>query len=767
MKNAGRRASAVLLIGVLLVTVSALVSVACTPAPPTPIERLDVEIRRTSFGVPHVLASNYVALGFGLGYAYAQDSACEIAQHWVRLNGELSRFFGPEDGNLESDLFWQRIKDDDIIGKELAKAPPLGPLPEVRDLVRGYTAGYNRHLQEVAGALPDPRCQAATWIRPITERDVWGHALYWAMISHMLPVINQMAAAGPPTAGAAATQTPRGAQRIQTAGEDADPQSNSVALGKDATDNGRGMFMANPHYGWFGPRRFYEAHLTIPGELNVSGITYQFPVISTGHNEHVAWGHTVSTPRGNATYQLTLAPGSPTSYVHEGRTLEMHPTHVEILVKGADGEHQTHVHTFWDTRFGPVIESPTRPWTETTAYALRFKDMNLRWPNHEFLLGRARSVEEIHDAAATTFGWGWLTTTAADSGGRTYVGEVQSVPHLTDAQLADCRVEEEILDGTRAACDWGSDPDAVEPGLFGVSRLPFLFRDDYATNSNDSHWTSNLRQLLEGYLSILGSERTERSLRTRMGLRKIEARLNGTDGLAGNRFSLAQLLEIGMNNEVLTGVLWRDGLVALCHSLPASDDVADACPVLTNWDLTEGLDSPGAVLFRRFVERSGTDNARFAVPFDPADPLNTPRGLQTTEPAVRQALVAAVADLRSSGVPLSATFRDYQFAVKGAERIAIPGGPGRAGQYNAQNNSGWMPGVGWEVGRSGSSFIMFLQFTDDGPVGRSVLTYSQSTNPRSPHFADQTRLFSEGRWKEMRFTESQILSDPALSVTRF
>ena len=127
MKNAGRQASAALLIGVLLATVNALVAGACAPAPPTPIERLDVEIRRTSIGVPHVLAKNYVALSYGLGYAYAQDSACEIAQHWVRLNGELSQFFGPDDGNLESDLFWQRIKDDDIIGQEFAKAVLSSP----------------------------------------------------------------------------------------------------------------------------------------------------------------------------------------------------------------------------------------------------------------------------------------------------------------------------------------------------------------------------------------------------------------------------------------------------------------------------------------------------------------------------------------------------------------------------------------------------------------------------------------------------------------
>ena len=42
-----------------------------------------------------------------------------------------------------------------------------------------------------------------------------------------------------------------------------------------------------------------------------------------------------------------------------------------------------------------------------------------------------------------------------------------------------------VLDGSRSACEWGTDPDAVEPGIFGPSHLPSLFRDDYVTNSND------------------------------------------------------------------------------------------------------------------------------------------------------------------------------------------------------------------------------------------------------------------------------------------
>lgn len=37
-----------------------------------------------------------------------------------------------------------------------------------------------------------------------------------------------------------------------------------------------------------------------------------------------------------------------------------------------------------------------------------------------------------------------------------------------------------------------------------------------------------------------------------------------------------------------------------------------------------------------------------------------------------------------------------------------------------------------------------------------MLTYSQSTNPTSPHYADQTRLYSEGGWVKGVFCEAEL-----------
>jgi acyl-homoserine-lactone acylase len=45
------------------------------------------------------------------------------------------------------------------------------------------------------------------------------------------------------------------------------------------------------------------------------------------------------------------------------------------------------------------------------------------------------------------------------------------------------------------------------------------------------------------------------------------------------------------------------------------------------------------------------------------------------------------------------------------------------------------------------------------PVGASILTYSESDNPSSPHYADQTKLFSRKQWVPDRFCQAAVLAD--------
>ena len=51
---------------------------------------------------------------------------------------------------------------------------------------------------------------------------------------------------------------------------------------------------------------------------------------------------------------------------------------------------------------------------------------------------------------------------------------------------------------------------------------------------------------------------------------------------------------------------------------------------------------------------------------------------------------------------------------------------------------------------------MTLGWTEDGPEAEALLSYSQSGDPNSPHFDDQTQLYAEKAWRAIRYTPVDI-----------
>ena len=68
-----RRSVVCLLVTGVLVAVSAPLAGGQTSG-------LWAKIRRTEYGIPHILANDWQSLGFGTGYAFAQDNICTIAE---------------------------------------------------------------------------------------------------------------------------------------------------------------------------------------------------------------------------------------------------------------------------------------------------------------------------------------------------------------------------------------------------------------------------------------------------------------------------------------------------------------------------------------------------------------------------------------------------------------------------------------------------------------------------------------------------------------
>ncbi len=771
-----------------------------TPAPSG--DTLSAELRRTDYGIVHVKANDYASLGYGYAYAFAEDNLCLIADSYVTVNGERSKYFGPDaswtftgnsttNNNLSSDFFFKLIIAEQRIEALLELPPPQGPLPEVRELVRGYVAGYNRYLRDTGiDNLPDPSCRGAEWVREIREIDVYRRFYQLAMLASSGVAINGIGNAQPPQAGAL-PQTPLAAQDIAAQlgarWQGIQIGSNAIALGSEATDNGGGMILGNPHFPWDGTERFHQAHLSIPGQLDVTGVSlFGVPLILIGYNKDLAWSHTVSSAWRFTPYRLLLVPGSPTTYLVDGQPEAMTPWELSVEARQADGSLSTLKRTLYTTRWGPVFNEilglPLFPWLPVEAYALAdVNAANFRYVNHFLETNKARSSRELLDILKRNQGIPWVNTLASDRHGEALYADISVTPNVPDSMALSCASELglvtqpllglPVLDGSRSNCAWQQDDDAVQAGTLGPANMPYLLRNDYVTNSNDSHWLSNPQQPLEGYARIIGDERQARRMRTRSGLVMVESHLYDQ----GQTFSRQQLQDLLFNNRQHAAHLWLDDLIPFCRLMPVLVGLSgpvltgEACDILDAWDRSDNLDSPGAVLFRRFAENlyiaavpSGTSASQlefldvWTQPFNVNDPVHTPSGLNVLNPHVELALGSAISDLSAAGFELNATLRQAQTEARGEERIPIHGGPGAMGVFNAITNP-WVAGEGYSDVVHGSSFIQVVSFDgDDCPDARTILTYSQSTNPESPHYADQTRLYADSGWVEAQFCESEI-----------
>ncbi|MGW6871482.1 penicillin acylase family protein [Streptomyces xanthophaeus] len=764
--------------------------------------RLSAVVRYTEHGIPHILAKDYADLGFGTGWAQAADQVCVLADGFVTVAGERSRWFGPDaapDGslssatkNLSSDLYFKGVREAGTVEKLLAAPAPAGPSGKVKELMRGWAAGYNAWLAQ--NPVTDPACKGAGWVRPVTAADVAARGFAVSVLGGQGRGIDGITAARPPGPAAApgSPAAPQPETDPAAAAEAAreffdttryDMGSNAVAFAGSTTKSGSGLLLGNPHYPWHGGRRFWQSQQTIPGELNVSGGSLLgTTVVNIGFNEKVAWSHTVSTGTPLNLHQLALDPADPTAYLVDGKPEKMTPRTVTVPVPGGDPVTRTQ----WWTRYGPVVTALGAglplPWTAGTAYALNDPNAaNLRGSDTALAMGRSRSVAGIQEALRRTQGLPWVNTVAADSAGGTLFTQSQVLPRITDELAARCSTPLgratypasglAVLDGSRGDCAPGSDPDAVQPGVFGPGKAPTLRDAPYAENSNDSAWLANAQQPLTGYERVWGNEGTPRSLRTRGAVEDVAAMA------AKGRLTVADLQAQQFADRAPAGDLAAADAAAACAALPggtatAGDgsavDVSAACPVLAGWDRTADADSRGALLFDRFWRKltaSTPAKDLWLVPFSAADPVGTPRTLNRAAPGVARALADTVVELRAAGIALDAPLGEHQFVVRGGKKLPVGGGTEALGVWNKIEAQWNAAAGGYAEVVHGSSHVQAVGW--DGsrcPVARTLLAFSQSSNPNSPFHADQTGLFSQERWVTSRFCERDILASPRLKV---
>ena len=808
-----------------------------------------VSIARTSYGIPHVTAKDWGSLGYGYGYAFAQDNYCVLMKEVLYASGVSAEFLGA-DGDLESDFVYQWVSGDEAaLREQWIEAQEQ----RFQDLVTGYAAGVSRYFEEtgVDQLAEGPEgCRGAAWARTITALDlarVYRKSLLQAGIDNGVlkrgitdtqgpnqafatvaaaAVNKSVAGTGLPGLASPGLASPGlsspglaspglaspGLASPEFAGlednlfegfiDPASHGSNLLAVGGDYTQSGRGMLLGNPHQPWQGTGRFHEVHLTIPGEYDVMGATLLgLPIVTIGFNKDVAWSHTVTPSSHIGLYELTLNPANPMQYLYNGDYRDISTVQVSASRLESDGSLSEHSFTIYLSHYGPIINLRRQSaildgWPIAgTQSLITVRDPNLdnargllQWVN----MGQAANIAEFSEALKP-IGLPWVQTAAADRHGDVLYADASVIPHVTAQQLDQC-IDTPLtsaitslanrlffaLNGSRSDCEWGRSPDSpLGSNIYGYSELPSLTNRTYVHNANNSYWLANPAMPLTGFpflMGPLGGENEQQFLRGNLGHKMVADRMAASDGLDDSPgFTLESLEGLMLSSRVMAAEIALDDVLLICEANQLDERMtarmAEACTLLSAWDRRVNIESVGAHIFTEFWRAFAANNASsrgsyfienpeiWREPFDSARPTATPTGIDTAVTAnhdrVLAALATALVKLAEADVELNMPFGEVQAVQRNEFTIPIHGGWDEMGTFSVIKVR--LDKGGYRNITGGNTYIQAVTWDEsECPVADAMLSHSQSTDPASPYYLDQTLLYSDKIWTPMPFCKDDI-----------
>jgi len=320
----------------------------------------DVEVVIDKFGFPHIYAGNEADAMFVLGYLHARDRLWQMDFNRRAAQGRLAEIMG--EGALENDFFIRRIGLN-----RLAKASAervKDNLLVYRNL-RAYTWGINSYIAEVMPEdlpiefqelqyKPEPwkiedslaLGKAISWELCGSMDDLYLGALVekfgWETVNELFPLnryrefpiippeeIDSGSPPEDPLQNETVPSVPAGfseasrpvlaaySRCTRILGDYRNIGSNNWVISGKKAASGMPILASDPHLGFNMPSVWYVAHI-VGGTLNVMGVTLPgLPVVTIGHNRHIAWGLTNTQADGTDFFLETLNEEG-THYLHEG-----------------------------------------------------------------------------------------------------------------------------------------------------------------------------------------------------------------------------------------------------------------------------------------------------------------------------------------------------------------------------------------------------------------------------------------------------------------
>ena len=342
-----------------------------------------VEIRRDSWGVPHVFADTLRGVYRGYGFAVAEDRLFQMDMSRRSFTGRVADVLG-----ADYLAFDRMVRSNYTPASIAAQIVALGQ--EDRDIFEGYAEGYNKRLAQVlanpAELMPreyldfgfqptviTPEDVAMVWVGSLANRfsdtaseitnlmllgecieahgAEKGRAVFDALRwrndpaapttvpreDHDGPSPQHWPRTNPVPLSKAAAKEWMELERLRLGAfaADLEPRASNIWLVRpERVADGKTVLVNGPQFGWFNPSYCYGIGLHGPGFDIVGNTPFAYPMILFASNGHIAWGSTAGAGKCVDIFQEHLNPANPRQYRHNGEWHEMQSRRETIEVRG-------------------------------------------------------------------------------------------------------------------------------------------------------------------------------------------------------------------------------------------------------------------------------------------------------------------------------------------------------------------------------------------------------------------------------------------------
>jgi len=745
-------------------------------------EAREVNIIRDKWGVPHIYGKTDAATVFGLMYAECQDDFSRVEKNYLEMLGRQAEAYG--ESYLYNDVMMRLIYDSAQAVADYQKSPDW-----MHKLLDAFADGVNYYLIKHSETKPLLLTRFEPWyalmftdgsvsatstggVRPDEIRSFYssgagaGTGVSVPRRSQQLSTVERMVLSDrgmdvPGKSGERDKQGPR-----ENGGPDAGPGdgslpvdgsepgmregleerengSNGFALAGFRTASGNTELYINPHV------PFYfrlEVQLVSEEGLNTYGaVTWGQFFVYQGFNAHCGWMHTSSLADVADLYaEKVQRQDNRWVYTYEGETRPVKTRPLMVFYKKDDTLKGFPVTGLY-THHGPVMASRDGEWLSLREYNRSLNALQEAW-----LITKANTFDEYKKAmdlrANTT-----NNTVYADDQGNIAYWHGNFMPRRDAAYNWSLPV-----DGSVAATEW--------KGVHELDEIVHIYNPatGWIQNCNSTPYSlsggsSPMREKYPAYMAPDGE-----NFRA----------LNAVRLLAGaNDFTLDSLIAKGYDRYLTAFDVLLPALFGAYDG--ASDSVKKALQepiaLLQKWDRRSAIRSVATTLAVEWATRMMKYVPRPATAEEASNAVGNVRAeiVQSTAAQKTGELLAVITDLRqrygSWKMEWGEVCRYQRLTGKIVEtyddkKPSLPVGLvssafGALPSYQSRV----MPGATKRYGYSGNSFIAAVEFGKK-VTARTIITGGESSDPASPHFADQASMYLTGRFKEVFFYREDVLA---------